>query len=98
MCLAESSHTLQSPLTALASSRVRHRGVKEEPPLESAIRPWEVPHRSGPRLATDRRRAMTCHLWSRMVVLGGLLLSGLVSAAGLPHGAGVREVEAAFPG
>ncbi|MDQ2653066.1 MAG: DPP IV N-terminal domain-containing protein, partial [Chloroflexota bacterium] len=41
---------------------------------------------------------MNERLWGRMVVLGSLVLSGLVGAAGLPRGAGVAEVEAAFPG
>src|SRR4051812_3373217 len=49
-------------------------------------------------LRTERRTAMHRRIWGRVVVLGSLVVSGLVGAVGLPRGAGVAEVEAAFPG
>ena len=41
---------------------------------------------------------MNGRIWVRVVVLVGLVAGGLVGAGGLPRGAGVTEVEAAFPG
>src|SRR3954452_2797700 len=52
----------------------------------------------GHGLPTIRSTGMSRRIWGRVVVLGSLVVTGLVGAAGLPRGAGVAEVEAAFPG
>src|SRR4029077_17779915 len=55
-------------------------------------------HYLGHGLSTEWRTAMHRGIWGQVILLASLVISGLVGATGLPRGAGVAEVEAAFPG